>query len=302
MGILRSLGRGSYNLFVGTLIAVLIAGGVAVATNYTMTQGSGLTFGSIVASTVNYPQMLLCDLTTPASQCAAVNGSGQIAIQAPPSLPLPTGAATSANQTNASQKTQIVDGSGNVIASTTNALNVDCVTGCAAGTTSNATSGVATSSTNSATVAYNYGFNGTTWDQLQTDASKNLKVTVANASTDPCTNTKTNFAWGNSSGTTQLVAPSGSTQVYVCSFSLIAAATAVVNLVGGTGASCTTGTPVAALGSTTPASGMSLAANGGLTYGSGLGTVVRTTTAGHGLCLIQSGTTALAGNITYVQQ
>jgi hypothetical protein len=40
------------------------------------------------------------------------------------SLPLPTGAATSANQTNASQKTQIVDGSGNVIASTSNALNV----------------------------------------------------------------------------------------------------------------------------------------------------------------------------------
>jgi hypothetical protein len=41
------------------------------------------------------------------------------------SLPLPTGAATSANQTNASQKTQIVDGSGNVIASTSNALNVN---------------------------------------------------------------------------------------------------------------------------------------------------------------------------------
>ena len=41
------------------------------------------------------------------------------------SLPLPTGAATSANQTNASQKTQIVDGSGNVIASTSNSLNVN---------------------------------------------------------------------------------------------------------------------------------------------------------------------------------
>jgi hypothetical protein len=39
---------------------------------------------------------------------------------------LPTGAATSANQTNATQKTQVVDGSGNVIASTSNALNVQC--------------------------------------------------------------------------------------------------------------------------------------------------------------------------------
>ena len=36
------------------------------------------------------------------------------------------GAATAANQTNASQKTQIVDGSGNVIASTSNNLNVQC--------------------------------------------------------------------------------------------------------------------------------------------------------------------------------
>ncbi len=71
---------------------------------------------------------------------------------------------------------------------------------------------------------------------------------------DPCTNlTKTNLAIATSSGTVQLVAPSGSTQVYVCSFSLIAAATAVVNLVGGTGATCTTGTPVAAIGSTTAA-------------------------------------------------
>jgi hypothetical protein len=52
--------------------------------------------------------------------------------------PLPTGAATSANQTNASQKTQIVDGSGNVIASTSNALNVE-VTGAAGNLPANVT-------------------------------------------------------------------------------------------------------------------------------------------------------------------
>jgi hypothetical protein len=44
-------------------------------------------------------------------------------------------------------------------------------------TTSNASSAVVTSSTNQAAVVWNYGFNGTTWDQLQVDASKNLKVT-----------------------------------------------------------------------------------------------------------------------------
>jgi hypothetical protein len=41
-------------------------------------------------------------------------------------LPLPTSAATSTIQADGSQKTQIVDGSGNVIASTSNNLNVQC--------------------------------------------------------------------------------------------------------------------------------------------------------------------------------
>ena len=347
MGILRSLGRGSYNLFVGTLIAVLVAGGVALATNYTMTQGIGLTFGSVVVGGTNYAQQLLCDLTAPATQCAAVSAAGAVkvdgsAVTQPVSgsvsltgatnninnitgtVSLPTGAATSALQpTNAGQASTTSGQTGHLVmgAATTGAptyvtgqtdpisldlagnVRVNCATGCAAGTTSNAGSGVATSSTNSATVAYNYGFNGATWDQLQVDASKNLKVTVANASTDPCTNTKTNFAIATTATTLQMVAPSGSTQIYVCSLSLIVGGATAVNVIGGTGATCTTGTPVAAIGTTTPTTlGMSLPANGGLTFGGGLGTVTRTTTAGHGLCLVQSGSAQLSGNITYVQQ
>jgi hypothetical protein len=126
---------------------------------------------------------------------------------------------------------------------------------------------------------------------------------IGYVSDDPCTQlTKTNVAIATSAGTFQAVAPSGSTQVYVCSFSVVAAGAAVINLVGGTGAACTTGTPVALIGSTTPGSGMSLAANGGLTFGNGGASVTRTTTGGHGVCLIQSGVIALAGNITYVQQ
>ncbi len=62
-----------------------------------------------------------------------------------------------------------VDGSKN--------LKINCITGCASGTQSNASSGVATSSLNLGSVGYGYGFNGTTWDQLQVDASKFLKVT-----------------------------------------------------------------------------------------------------------------------------
>jgi hypothetical protein len=55
-------------------------------------------------------------------------------------------------------------------------LDVNCQVGCSGGSASNATSGVATSSTNGQTIAWMYGFNGTTWDQLQVDASKFLNV------------------------------------------------------------------------------------------------------------------------------
>lgn len=63
--------------------------------------------------------------------------------------------------------TAIVDASGNQI-----------TTFGGAATTSNASSGVATSSTNQANVVWLYGFNGTTWDQLQVDANKFLKIVL----------------------------------------------------------------------------------------------------------------------------
>ena len=55
-----------------------------------------------------------------------VDGSAVTQPVSAASLPLPTGAASAANQTNASQKTQLVDGAGSVIASTSNNLNVQC--------------------------------------------------------------------------------------------------------------------------------------------------------------------------------
>lgn len=61
-------------------------------------------------------------------------------------------------------------------------LKVNCATGCGgAGTVSNASSAQASTSTNVGSVAWNYGFNGSTWDQLQVDGSKNLKVLEANS-------------------------------------------------------------------------------------------------------------------------
>ena len=56
------------------------------------------------------------------------DNAGSITIDAT-SLPLPTLAATSTKQSDGSQKTQLVDGTGNVIGSTTNALDVNIKSG-----------------------------------------------------------------------------------------------------------------------------------------------------------------------------
>ena len=133
--------------------------------------------------------------------------------------------------------------------------------------------------------------------------SSPVVLPAAQVTADPCSlNTKTNFTISTTSGTLQIVAPSGSTQVYICSLLTIGATASIQNIVGGTGATCTTGTPVAIAGSTTAANGMSFAANGGFTFGNGAGTVLRTTTAGHGVCLIQNGTAQISGGGTFVQQ
>lgn len=70
-----------------------------------------------------------------------VDGSAVTQPISAASLPLPTSAATSTKQSDGSQKTQIVDGSGNVIGSTSNALNVNV----SSGTVTVDTTGLATS-------------------------------------------------------------------------------------------------------------------------------------------------------------
>lgn len=78
--------------------------------------------------------------------------------------------------TNGSQKSQVVDGSGNVIASTSNALNVNV---------NNATTalrddqdGIATTSSaaNSPTNGYLYTFNGTTFDRVRSIKGGSIQV------------------------------------------------------------------------------------------------------------------------------
>ena len=116
---------------------------------------------------------------TSANSSPVVVASDQPAVPvSASSLPLPAGAATASAQTSGAQKSQIVDGSGNVVASTSNALNVNIVGGAASGDTQYAEG--ATAATATGTLAM--GKNGTTLKAAQTDASGNLRVDLSQTS------------------------------------------------------------------------------------------------------------------------
>jgi hypothetical protein len=98
--------------------------------------------------------------------------------------------------------------------------------------------------------------------------------------------------------TTLLVTGVAGRQVRINAMHLITAAANNVALIEGTGATCGTGTAGMA-GGTTAASGYNLAANGGLAFGSGLGAVMQTATAGDSVCVVTSAATQLSGGLEY---
>lgn len=94
------------------------------------------------------------------------NDSGNPLPVSVDSLPLPTGASTSDNQTNGDQKTQIVDGAGNVISSTGNALDVNIKTPI--------TVDVSLSNTNDDVLVY--GFDGTSNKKIKVASDGSISI------------------------------------------------------------------------------------------------------------------------------
>lgn len=122
---------------------------------------------------------------------------------------------------------------------------------------------------------------------------------------DPCLfAAKTNVSISMQNTTTiKLVSLAASQKIYICSLSLIASGATVFSVVDGTKSSTECDTAAeAVMGAAVAAHGLSLAANGGMTFGNGGSTVALTNTAAHDLCLFQSGSVDLSGNITYVQR
>lgn len=90
-------------------------------------------------------------------------------------------------------------------------------------------------------------------------------------------------------------------KTYICGGSFNLSDAESVSITEGTGTVCATG-QVALMGSTTVANGMALAANEGMSLGSGGSSNIVANTGGDDICLLQSGTGRAAGWVTYVQQ
>ena len=131
-------------------------------------------------------------------------------------------------------------------------------------------------------------------------------VVSQTSTADPCMfQAKTNVPISTATGTVALVAGVSAKKIYICSLSLITTTAVSVSLSEGSGATCGTSSQAGVIGvgtNGTAANGLPLAANGGLTLGNGGGTIAATATAANYLCLFQSGTAQMAGNLTYVQQ
>jgi hypothetical protein len=123
---------------------------------------------------------------------------------------------------------------------------------------------------------------------------------------DPCTfQTKSYFNTSTASGTTALVTGVSAKKVYLCSLLVVVPSAISWSLSEGSSATCGTSNQAAVIGvatNGTAANGVPSAANGGVTWGSGTGTVAQTATAANYLCLFQSGTVQIVASGSYVQQ
>jgi hypothetical protein len=120
---------------------------------------------------------------------------------------------------------------------------------------------------------------------------------------DPCqrgAKTYTVISQASSSATT-LVAGTSSKKTYVCSIFISPLAAAVnISIVEGTGTNCSS-VSAGLFGGTTAANGANIALNGGFVYGTGASAIGVTATAADNLCILDSSSGQVSGNIVTVQ-
>ena len=120
--------------------------------------------------------------------------------------------------------------------------------------------------------------------------------TIGNVGSDPSSGkgTPSSVAINVSTATTtQLVAISGSTKIYVTSFDVIAGGTGNITFEYGTGSNCGTGT-------TALTGAYNLTAQAGIAKGNGVGAIL-IVPAGNALCVLTSAAVQMSGSLSYQQ-
>ena len=125
---------------------------------------------------------------------------------------------------------------------------------------------------------------------------------IAVATVDPCSPTSyyaRSFTAISLTANSQVITGSTGNYVYICSISLVVAAATNVAVVAGTGSVCATSIG-GIFGGTTAATGYNFAANGGISFGAGSGSIGRSDATGENVCILVSAANQTSGSITYV--
>jgi hypothetical protein len=267
--------------------ALTLAVSPAVAQNYNATAGSGLIFGAKLGSgSVLFPYFIPCDATT-ATQCLAINASGQITVlpgntaNTTPWLMSVTQGGNTATVKAASTAAAATDPSLVSNESPNSQLSV------ATGTTADA----AYTSGNGSMVSILKGIYAGTTGSIPAGTN-----TIGDIGSDPSAGKATpqfTFLGMPATTTTQMVALSGSTRIYVTSMMAFSGGTANLTFKYGTGSNCGTGTA-------TLAGPYPLTAQAGFTLGSGIAAVMIVPSS-QALCVTTDATVTGGVQITYQQ-
>lgn len=305
---LRLIGRALGAAGRATVALVGICGVVAALANYTMTQGSGTTFGSIIVGGIHYIQTMVCDPTTPAN-CGGVKAGNTAVIADVAQVVSDPNVLAAINNPIPLNKNGTATGQTGVTPGTAQTgtivgANVDLTS--INGTATPVGSGVQATALRTTLATDSPGI----VTLGQTTKSASVPVTIASDQyVDPCQSpniakSSVPINLTSAAGTTSLVAVSGATVVYVCglSFTIAPSATTADSILFeyGTGAACTG--PVALTGTFGSGDVTTAAPLVTVNYG-GAGSTIFKSAASNGVCALTAGTVInIQGVLTYVQQ
>ena len=290
--------------------ALAFIGGAIAFADFTLTQGLGTTFSSLVIAGKQYVTYIICDATLGQTQCAAVDANkglkiagegtagvatgGVVTVQGVASMtPVQVSQATGSNlnavvtqptaanlNTTATQPTA-ANLNATVVQGTASSLNATVIQPTATAlqaTEANSSAilaGVQAPEANSAAILAGVQAPEANSAAILAAVSSSIPTganVVGYTTTDPCGQSAKSFAPINQTGSKVVVTGVALTKTYICSIDFVTATMQNIALVEGTGSTCGTDTYGLA-GGATAALGWNVVSNTSISRGNGTGTV-----------------------------